>query len=649
MKPARDWHHTTLGRTVLFLGGIRFAVPVLLLVAAALAWGTWIESTSEAANAARLVYGSWWFIALMALICLSLVLSVITRFPWRRKHIGFITVHASLVMLVVSAFVSFFTRVEGQIALSEGEQAAAFQLKERQIEILSHDAGQFLPEGVLSVDGVAAFEVAGVPVRIDERWANTTEEFRVTDDGANPLHAVEIRPAAGEPVWVGQSEASQPPQDLGGVYVRVLPVGESFAPAAAPLELTLLTQDGSRRSVPEAGTAIGESGWTVEAVEHFERATVTADGLAEREDGAPNPSVMVHLVHTDGSRERHIAFERFNDSIHKKTLAGESHSPYAVQFVGAPTYAPLITFERVDGVSRVTITGDVEPERFEQPANGAWQIDSAIVGMFEVAQEFTHARGGTSLVEAPGGDNTRPALVISYGEGEHTTTAILPWTQRVPLQFGDEVRMLRYGPVLHDLPFTIQLADFRKLDYPGTDNAMAYESDVNVTFDDADAAPTGTTISMNKPLEHEGWKVYQSGFLGSGISVFQVTRDPGLGPTYVACTALCIGILITFYSRSLSRGHPGMPAPFGATAHAATSDAATTNTGGARHAAAVRTALSAVSDPAGNGVCTGDVQDDTRSNADHGVAADPAPGPGDAVVHVRRSRRGAADRAHELV
>jgi hypothetical protein len=31
---------------------------------------------------------------------------------------------------------------------------------------------------------------------------------------------------------------------------------------------------------------------------------------------------------------------------------------------------------------------------------------------------------------------------------------------------------------------------------------------------------------------------------------------------YLACTGLCIGILVTFYSRSLSWGHPDIPVPF---------------------------------------------------------------------------------------
>jgi len=100
---------------------------------------------------------------------------------------------------------------------------------------------------------------------------------------------------------------------------------------------------------------------------------------------------------------------------------------------------------------------------------------------------------------------------------------------------------------------------------------MAFESDVLITPHNRPTGgdtmagapePFDFKIHMNHPYKQDGWKVYQSSFLGDSVSVFQVTLDPGLVPMYVACTTLCIGILLIFYSRKLSFGHPGIPAPF---------------------------------------------------------------------------------------
>jgi hypothetical protein len=455
VKPLLRWHHSRFGSVVLFLGGIRLAVPVLLLVAAAMGWGTWIESTRDAGEAGRTVYGAWWFMALMGLVCMSLILSVVTRFPWRRKHVGFITVHASLVMLIISAFVSRFTRIEGRIVLAEGESAAALQLDRTQIEVLRHNAGQFIPEDSVALDDARPFTVAGASVTVTARWANSTEEFNVTDDGANPLHAIELRPGNGEALWIGQSNPGEPPQDLDGVFVRVLPEGERWTPppAAAGL-LELRTDAGTRTTLSQPGVSL-PGDWVVQRIQHFERAVVEGGTLIERDTGPANPAALVELAHANGSIERHIAFARFPDGIHKKTLAGETHSPFVLRYGGAAAPSPLVCFERIDGRSAVIVWTEARTERFERPGAGDeaagtepdhWRIDSDLVGSFVVLREYTRARGGTRLVEAPEAENSRPALVIAYMQGDHQHTAILPWTQRVPLQFGDEVRMLRYGP-----------------------------------------------------------------------------------------------------------------------------------------------------------------------------------------------------------
>jgi hypothetical protein len=47
--------------------------------------------------------------------------------------------------------------------------------------------------------------------------------------------------------------------------------------------------------------------------------------------------------------------------------------------------------------------------------------------------------------------------------------------------------------------------------------------------------------------------------MGERTSIFSVMRDPGLLLTYIASVVLCVGVMITFYSRSLSWGHPGIP------------------------------------------------------------------------------------------
>ena len=73
MKTSHNWHTTTFGRVALFLGSVRLAVPVMVFVAAALAWGTYLESTAGAKTSRATVYGAWWFIGLMGLVSIKVL------------------------------------------------------------------------------------------------------------------------------------------------------------------------------------------------------------------------------------------------------------------------------------------------------------------------------------------------------------------------------------------------------------------------------------------------------------------------------------------------------------------------------------------------------------------------------------------------
>ena len=225
MKAHLDWHHTLLGRVLLFVGGLRLAVPTMVLVAAAMVWGTYLDSTEGAKVAARLVYGSGWFIALMGLICLSLIAAVITRFPWRRRHIGFITVHTGLIMLIVGSFWSLFGRIEGQIRVQEGQSASALEMDTQRIELVRPGEGgpRTVAEASAENHVRGTLDLDGVQVEIVERWANCTQEPFMANDAPAPMRAFQVAFGPSEGVWIGESAKTSGPAFIGGMTVEVRP------------------------------------------------------------------------------------------------------------------------------------------------------------------------------------------------------------------------------------------------------------------------------------------------------------------------------------------------------------------------------------------------------------------------------------------
>jgi len=549
VKRRHAWHDSTFGRAMLFLGSLRFAIPIMVLVAVALGLATSLDSAYGARAAAHWVYASGWFIALMALVCLTLICSVVTRYPWRRRHVGFITVHAGLIVLIVGGFVSLFGRIEGQLRLAEGMSADHFEVNTFRLEL--HDANGELLDSVPDDEHLHGHvRLGGLDLDIVGHWANTAEERFVADDGPEPLRAFEVAtdPDATKGVWIAESGKTGGPTSLDGMSVRVLAAGEDWSPPPDATGYVFVHGD-ERLPLPGEGVEVFE-GWSVSGVRRFRSAQVDADGkLSENEGGEPNPAIEVLITNGAGSVERHIVFDRFPNMVLGRLLDGDTVSGAQLHAAG-PGVESLVLFGDPPAVSAAYTGADGSVERFGCDGTLPWTFHPT-GHSFTVLNQVTRARPTTRLVEAPPAAARRPAVLVSIDGADPVP---ILWKAPTPVPGADTT--LLFGPRRVALPFTIRLDDFRKTDYPGTTTAMSYESAVTVAAPDGRA--TQHTISMNSPLADAGWKLYQSGFQGDSITVFSVMRDPGLPVVYTGCVILCVGIGVTFYSRSLSIGHPGI-------------------------------------------------------------------------------------------
>lgn len=561
MKKLLPWHHTRIGAIVLWLGSIELAVPVLGLTAVALAAGTYLDSTQGAKVAKEAVYGAGWFIAVMALVCVSLVFAVITRFPWKLRHVGFITVHAGLLGLIVGGFISLFGRVEGHLPLEEGKSASTMETQDEQVELVEHKAGQFSVLGAApGPSGPATMTLGGTRIQVVERWDNSRDEQVVNDDAPEPFRGVQVVAQHGvEPTWVGEEGKAGPAPVIAGLLIRVLPDGASWEPAPKPAAAAGTETAGFKFIVDGHEYPLGDAeqeafpGWTLKSIKRYTRAFVGADGLIEAQGGPENPAVDVTITDGKGNTERHTSFLNFTDMVMSRAVEGEARSGARLLPAKAnSTFETLIVYGPV-AETRVGYISPTGEARVIEPFGAFPRTIELGTRHVTIARQFARARGGWQTLRAEPGKDNRPALLLRVGNA--TELMVVPFKGTAPLPSTQNL-MVRYGPRMVTVPFSVRLVDFRKTDYPGTEMAMAYESDVEITLPGMDAAPF--RIFMNHPFTQGPWKVYQSGFVGDSVSVFSIMRDPGLSLTYAASTVLCIGILITFFSRSLSWGHPGI-------------------------------------------------------------------------------------------
>lgn len=108
----------------------------------ALAVATFFENSYGTTASHRYIYGNVWFVALWTVLAVAGIFSIAKYKMWQR--VPLLLVHASLVLILVGAGVTFFFGEKGHIHISEGETVDHFILEEsRQSKPLGMDNNIF--------------------------------------------------------------------------------------------------------------------------------------------------------------------------------------------------------------------------------------------------------------------------------------------------------------------------------------------------------------------------------------------------------------------------------------------------------------------------------------------------------------------------
>ncbi len=119
------------------LSSLKLAVILLVLLLLGLSVGTILETRLGTEAAGRLVYFSWWFFGLQGLFALNVALSIADLFPWTRRRVGFLLTHASLILILGGATLTYVFKTEGNLALWEGESSSVIEQYDPQGKLLS--------------------------------------------------------------------------------------------------------------------------------------------------------------------------------------------------------------------------------------------------------------------------------------------------------------------------------------------------------------------------------------------------------------------------------------------------------------------------------------------------------------------------------
>lgn len=101
---------------------MKLAVFVIISIGTMSAWGTIVESIyQDAKRAQETVYHSWYAYTIFALLAINLTAVIIDRFPWKKHHIGFISAHVGILILLAGSLLTRYYGVDGSMAFNMNE------------------------------------------------------------------------------------------------------------------------------------------------------------------------------------------------------------------------------------------------------------------------------------------------------------------------------------------------------------------------------------------------------------------------------------------------------------------------------------------------------------------------------------------------
>lgn len=244
--PVPTWQRWRLFR---FVGSLQLAVVLLGVIIVASIFGTIYESRFDADVARAYVYGAAWFNFWLLFLVVNLAASAFSRWPWKRRHTGFLITHLGIIIILAGAYVGRIWGVEGTMTLFKG-RAPDNRLLVQQRQLYVTEGGANRPAATFPVRVVGRRPSAAKPWNLGRTPNGWTVEL--TD--YSPFLSASFQPEAartaeviGQPAahlrlvsprlgrsmdrWLMAGDEDHDSFDLGMASVRLVagavPVGES--------------------------------------------------------------------------------------------------------------------------------------------------------------------------------------------------------------------------------------------------------------------------------------------------------------------------------------------------------------------------------------------------------------------------------------
>ncbi|MBC8368054.1 cytochrome c biogenesis protein ResB [bacterium] len=547
-----------------FLASVKLALILFLIFAFAIAVATFIESRYGTPAARAMVYGARWFELVLTLFVISLIASFFTRMPYRRTQAGFVMIHLSVIIILISAGVTRFFGYEGMMPIREGASTDYIlssrdyvQLGQGEDEshwpVWLYKPGENKLKKKLSVGGL------DYKVEITEYWPHFEEVLAPAEDGQPALTFATVGAGGMERRTLFENHHMQ----LEAVTLRFhaggLPAETPISPFGA-LNVSFAGHTSTLDVNFELPRSVEASGHQFTITEFLP--DYAARGGNPREAEMANPMIRVEIKGPNGETGERILFALFPDfslghggdddpftdldmsyslnrgidfAVEEGTLFARSSFDLSLMDMASTDVDQVFPagerFEFETGVLYQDGEFRIVPVDFYPSA--AWKA-----GLSENQSNPAAAR---LRVAAPGGPAEE--MLVTRGERRPRT-----------MELDGRELSLGFGPVLIPLDYSLYLDDFLLITYPGSENPASYESHVKLFDEERGIDGNPVRIYMNHPLTHRGNKHFQSSYdPDRGGTVLSVNHDPGKWPTYLGYAMISLGFILVFFKEIIWR------------------------------------------------------------------------------------------------
>ncbi len=572
-----------------FLASLKLAVVVLLGFAYVLALGTIYESLYGTPVAKEKVYNTIWFSLLLLILGINVLCAALSRFPWKKHHIGFVVTHAGIITILIGSFITQKYGVDGSMALAEGESSDRIVLDEPLIQVAEPDAAsvqtwrvRFLASPPDPQNPWVKKLKGGGQVEVDQYYQHALSVLQVTPgEKINPALKLSFSGMPGQSAeisqWIFEKQGANAPQkiQMGPAQIsfvskedlEAIDVQKVEKTEAAPLgnlELTFDQGETIKVEIPEklGVITLKDKPYTINFIRYLPDARVSNNQLVSESNNPVNPALEFEIS-SEASKEKHVVFANFPDleGIHAKTGNLKIKTRFYLNSNNANLPKAELVFARANAEEKPDF---VYYRIFRQ---GKWQaIEKAKIGelvptgwmtiQFKI-EEFVlkseaklHYRkmGQTGNKESSGPS----AIHLKIKKDGEEKEIWLEQGDFAQIVLQGNPYLLRYGLRAVPLPFHLQLKNFKVLRYPGSNSPSAFESEVKV---EAKEGAFETKIYMNHPLQYGGYTFYQSSYQENpgmpAVSIFSIARDPGTPVKYLGSILLVLGIALMFWFKPL--------------------------------------------------------------------------------------------------